>query len=90
MEDLQAAEAAAPTVTCTCGSGHADQLMLRCAHCGNSQHAACNEGRDKKERTLVFVRSKRQADFLCLSLCEEGFPATRWGSSGLYRVFQAP
>jgi len=34
------------------------------------------EGRDKKERTLVFVRSKRQADFLCLSLCEEGFPAT--------------
>ena len=48
------------------------------------------EGRDKKERTLVFVRSKRQADFLCLSLCEEGFPATRWGSSGLYRVFQAP
>ena len=41
MEDLQAAEAVAPTVTCTCGSGHVDQLMLRCAHCGNSQHAAC-------------------------------------------------
>jgi probable ATP-dependent RNA helicase DDX4 len=33
-------------------------------------------GRDPKERTLVFVETKRQADFLCLSLCEEGFPAT--------------
>ena len=33
-------------------------------------------GRDVKERTLVFVKTKRQADFLCLSLCEEGFPAT--------------
>ena len=28
------------------------------------------------ERTLVFVETKRQADFLCLNLCEEGFPAT--------------
>ena len=33
-------------------------------------------GRDVKERTLVFVKTKRLADFLCLSLCEEGFPAT--------------
>ena len=33
-------------------------------------------GRDQKERTLVFVKTKRQADFLCLNLCEEGFPAT--------------
>ena len=33
-------------------------------------------GRDVKERTLVFVKTKRQADFLCLSLCEEGFPTT--------------
>jgi len=41
MKDLEAAEAAAPTVTCTCGSGHTDPLMLVCAHCGTSQHAAC-------------------------------------------------
>jgi len=33
-------------------------------------------GRDVTERTLVFVETKRQADFLCLNLCEEGFPAT--------------
>ena len=33
-------------------------------------------GRDVAERTLVFVETKRQADFLCLNLCEEGFPAT--------------
>ena len=25
---------------------------------------------------MVFVQTKRQADFLCLNLCEEGFPAT--------------
>ena len=29
------------------------------------------DGRNAKERTLVFVETKRQADFLCLSLCEE-------------------
>jgi len=34
------------------------------------------DGRNAKERTLVFVETKRQADFLCLNLCEEGFPAT--------------
>jgi len=34
------------------------------------------DGRNAKERTLVFVETKRQADFLCLSLCEEGFPST--------------
>merc|ERR1712013_692438 len=32
------------------------------------------DGRNAKERTLVFVETKRQADFLCLNLCEEGFP----------------
>ena len=31
------------------------------------------DGRNVKERTLVFVETKRQADFLCLSLCEEVF-----------------
>ena len=41
MEDLEAAEGGALTVTCTCGSVHADPLMLVCAHCGTSQHAAC-------------------------------------------------
>merc|ERR1711970_1500709 len=34
------------------------------------------DGRNAKERTLVFVETKRQADFLCCKLCEEGFPAT--------------
>ena len=29
------------------------------------------DGRNAKERTLVFVETKRQADFLCLNLCEE-------------------
>ena len=29
------------------------------------------DGRNVKERTLVFVETKRQADFLCLNLCEE-------------------
>ena len=29
------------------------------------------EGRNAQERTLVFVETKRQADFLCLNLCEE-------------------
>ena len=29
------------------------------------------DGRNAKERTLVFVEAKRQADFLCLNLCEE-------------------
>merc|ERR1712013_918402 len=28
------------------------------------------DGRNAKERTLVFVETKRQADFLCLNLCE--------------------
>jgi len=31
------------------------------------------DGRNSKERTLVFVETKRQADFLCLNLCEEAF-----------------
>ena len=31
------------------------------------------DGRNAKERTLVFVETKRQADFLCLNLCEEVF-----------------
>ena len=31
------------------------------------------DGRNSKERTLVFVETKRQADFLCLNLCEEVF-----------------
>jgi len=36
-----------------------------------------NDGdRDPMERTLVFVKTKRQADFLCVGLCQEGFPAT--------------
>ena len=29
------------------------------------------DGRNAQERTLVFVETKRQADFLCLNLCEE-------------------
>ena len=29
------------------------------------------DGRNAKERTLVFVETKRQADFLCLNLFEE-------------------
>ena len=29
------------------------------------------DGRNANERTLVFVETKRQADFLCLNLCEE-------------------
>ena len=41
MEDPEAAEGGALTVTCTCGNGHADPLLLMSAHCGTSQHAAC-------------------------------------------------
>ena len=29
------------------------------------------DGRNAKERTLVFVKTTRQPDFLCLNLCEE-------------------
>ena len=35
------------------------------------------DGRNAQERTLVFVETKRQADFLCLNLCEEVFALKR-------------
>ena len=35
-----------------------------------------NKDRDAKERTLVFVKTKRNADFLATLLSDEGYPTT--------------
>jgi len=67
MKDLEAAEAAAPTVTCTCGSGHADPLMLVCVHCGTSQHAACYR---------ILFESEVPAAHCCLACATAGHPCT--------------
>ena len=34
------------------------------------------EDRDPQERTLIFVETKKSADFLSLSLCQDDLPAT--------------
>ena len=34
------------------------------------------EDRDPQERTLIFVETKKSADFLCSNLCQEDLPAT--------------